>query len=73
MKERGEEARQDEKKKKVLDRRGLLGAAGAGAAVTALAPVVADKAEAMAEPPGNDQTRYRETEHVQDFYRVNRY
>jgi len=64
---------QGEKKKTVLDRRSFLGAASAGAAMTALAPVAADRAEAMAEPSGNDQTRYRETEHVKTYYRVNRY
>lgn len=52
-----------------LDRRNFFKALGAGATVAvAVTP-------AAAVDPGKDETkaRYRESEHVKDFYRVNRY
>lgn len=52
-----------------LDRRNFFKALGAGAtAAVAITP-------AAAVDPGKDETkaRYRESEHVKDFYRVNRY
>ena len=57
------------------DRRELLRSLGAGAtvAVAAAAPLAG---EARADTESNDEkrkSRYRETEHVKTFYRVNRY
>ncbi len=63
------------KKEKTVGRRDLLRALGAGAglAVTAGAPL-ATVAKADSES-NNDKrkVRYKETEHVKTFYRVNRY
>lgn len=60
--------------KATLGRRQFLRATlGAGAAVTAAAPLAT---EAMADSETNDEkrkSRYRESEHVKAFYRVNRY
>jgi len=55
-----------------LDRRNFFKALGAGATV-AVAPVAISPAAAV--DPGKEETkaRYRESEHVKDFYRVNRY
>jgi len=47
--------------------------AGAGVAVTAAAPLATD---ARADSESNDEkrkARYKETDHVKTFYRVNRY
>ena len=46
---------------------------GAGVAVTAAAPLAG---EARADTENNDEkrkSRYRETDHIKTFYRVNRY
>ena len=61
--------------KRTLGRREFLRSLGAGAtvAVAAAAPLVG---EARADTESNDEkrkSRYRETEHVKTFYRVNRY
>lgn len=65
MKERG---------KSTLGRRDFLRTlgAGAGAAAVAATPIAS---EAVAAESNQDKTkaRYRETEHVKTFYRVNRY
>lgn len=55
-----------------LDRRNFFKALGAGA-TAAVAPVAVTPAAAV--DPGKEETRarYRESEHVKDFYRVNRY
>jgi hypothetical protein len=61
------------KGKATLGRRSFLRALGLAAAVTA-APGLAT--EAMADTETNDQkrkARYKETEHVKTFYRVNHY
>jgi hypothetical protein len=58
--------------KTILARRQFLGALGAGTAVT-VAPLTT---EAVADSETNDEkrkSRYRESEHVKTFYRVNRY
>jgi hypothetical protein len=50
-----------------------VGRRGAGAAVTAAAPLAT---EAMADSETNDEkrkARYKETDHVKAFYRVNRF
>ena len=59
--------------KPTLGRRDFLRALGAGAAVTAAAPLAT---EARADSETNDEkrkARYKETDHVKAFYRVNRY
>lgn len=55
-----------------LDRRSFFKALGAGATV-AVAPAMVTPAEAV--DPGREETkaRYKESEHVKAFYRVNRY
>ena len=59
-------------KETALDRRNFFKALGAGATV-AVVPVAITPAAAV--DPGKEETkaRYRESEHVKDFYRVNRY
>ncbi len=59
--------------KLTLGRRDFLRALGAGAAVTAAAPLAI---EAKADSETNDEkrkSRYKETDHVKAYYRVNRY
>jgi len=56
-----------------LERRQFLRALGVGAAVTVAAPLAT---EAVADTETNDEkrkSRYRETEDVKSYYRVNRY
>jgi hypothetical protein len=56
-----------------LGRRQFLRALGAGTAVTAMAPLAT---EAMADTETNDEkrkARYKETDDVKAYYRVNRY
>jgi hypothetical protein len=60
-------------RKTTLGRREFLRALGAGAGVTAAAPLVT---EARADSEKNDdklKARYKETDHVKKFYAVNRY
>jgi hypothetical protein len=60
-------------RKKTLGRRDFLRALGAGAAVTAATPFVT---ETKADTETNDEkrkSRYKESEHVKAYYRVNRY
>jgi len=64
--------KEHEKKMKV-GRRDFLRALGAGAAVTATVPLAS---EARADSESNSdkrKARYKETDHVKAFYRVNRY
>ena len=59
--------------KSKVGRRVFLRVLGAGAAVTAAAPLAT---EAKADSETNDEkrkARYQETDHVKTFYRVNRY
>ena len=59
--------------KTTLGRRQFLRALGVGAAVAAAAPLAT---EAKADSETNDEkrkSRYRESDHVKAFYRVNRY
>ena len=62
-------------RKRTLGRREFLRTLGAGATVAAAAATpLAD--EALADTESNDEkrrSRYKETEHVKTFYRVNRY
>jgi hypothetical protein len=60
-------------RKATLGRRQFLRALGLGAAATAAAPLAT---EAIADSETNDEkrkSRYKETEDVKAFYRVNRY
>ncbi len=54
-----------------IGRRGFFGAVAASSAGV----LAAGARPVLAEETGDERTkaRYRETEHVQDFYRVNRY
>jgi hypothetical protein len=61
------------KNKTAVGRRDFLRAIGAGAAVVAAAPLAT---EAVADTESNDEkrkARYKETDHVKAYYRVNRY
>jgi hypothetical protein len=68
----GGNAMKEHDKAKVA-RRYFLRALGAGAAATAAAPLAT---EARADSESNDEkrkSRYKETDHVKAYYRVNRY
>jgi hypothetical protein len=59
--------------KTLLGRRRFLYALGAGAAVAAVSPLAL---EAKADSESNDEkrkARYKESDHVKAYYRVNRY
>ena len=57
-----------------VDRRAFLGALGAGAGAAAGAGSLATTARADSESSDEKvKARYRETEHVKTFYRVNKY
>ena len=60
-------------RKTALGRRQFLRTLGAGAAATAAAPLAS---EAVADSESNDEkrkARYRESDEVKTYYRVNRY
>jgi hypothetical protein len=63
------------KQKTAVGRREFLRVVGAGAATSAIAaPLAID--EARADSENNDEkrkARYKETDHVKTFYKVNRY
>jgi hypothetical protein len=60
--------------KATVGRREFLRTLGAGAGLAATAAVpIATKAEAAESDADKKKTRYRETEHVKTFYRVNGY
>jgi hypothetical protein len=59
---------------KPVGRRDFLRALGAGAGAAAAAPLAAAPAAADSESNADKRkARYRETDHVKTFYRVNRY
>jgi hypothetical protein len=61
------------KRKTTVGRREFLRVLGAGGAVAAAAPL---STQAKADTETNDEkrkARYKETDHVKTFYRVNRY
>lgn len=66
------DAKRSADKSPAVDRRSFFKALGAGATLAATPAMVTP---AAAVDPGKEETkaRYRETEHVKDFYRVNRY
>ena len=62
------------KDKSAVGRREFLRVLGAGATVAAAAPLGATQAKADTETSDEKRkARYRETDHVKTFYRVNRY
>jgi hypothetical protein len=68
-----EEIAMQEKPKTAVGRRAFLRALGAGATAAAATPLAT---KAKADTENNDEkrkARYKETEHVKTFYRVNRY
>jgi hypothetical protein len=59
-----------------VSRRNLLRAVGAGAGAAAAATALPLASTAQADSETNDEkrkSRYRETDHVKTFYKVNRY
>jgi hypothetical protein len=63
----------DKEKKTKVGRREFLRAMGAGAGLVAATPLATG---AKADTENNDEkrkARYKETDHVKTFYRVNRY
>lgn len=64
----------DDKRQTAVNRRGFFGVV-AGASTAAAAAAAFGPTEAKAYDPGEAETkaRYRETEHVKAFYRVNGY
>jgi hypothetical protein len=57
----------------ILGRRQFLGGLAVGAAASAAVPLAT---QAIADSEANDEkrkSRYKETEHVKSYYRVNRY
>lgn len=62
-----------QKQKTTVGRRDFLRVLGAGAAAASAAPLVAGSAVAAESDADKKKPRYRETDHVKAFYRVNRY
>ena len=63
-----------DKKDKAVGRRAFLCALGAGAGAVVTAGPLADEAKADTESDSDKRkARYKETDHVKTFYRVNRY
>jgi hypothetical protein len=60
-------------RKTTLGRRQFLRALGLGAAVTAAAPLATETIADSETNDGKRKSRYKETEDVKAFYRVNRY
>jgi hypothetical protein len=65
----------DDKQKTAMNRRGFFGAVAGVSTAAAAAAAVFSPTEASAYDPGEKEmkARYRETEHVKTFYRVNGY
>ena len=59
--------------KSLMDRRTFFRAGGGVAASAAAAVLPAQEAAAAESKDERVKSRYRETEHVKNFYRVNRY
>jgi len=62
-----------QKQKTTVGRRGFLRVLGAGAAAASAAPLVAIPAIAVESDADKKKARYRESDEVKTFYRVNRY
>jgi len=64
----------DPKPAPAVQRRGFFAALGvSGATAIAVAAAESKPAEAMTPPSGKSGQHYKESEHVKQFYRVNRY
>jgi hypothetical protein len=65
----------DDKQKTAMNRRGFFGAVAGLSTAAAAAAATFGPTEARAYDPGDKEmkARYRETEHVKTFYRVNGY
>lgn len=65
----------DDKRKTAMNRRGFFGAVAGASTAAAAAAATFSPTGAQAYNPGEAETktRYRETEHVKTFYRVNGY
>jgi hypothetical protein len=61
------------KQKTTVGRRDFLRVLGAGAAAVSSAPLIAGQAVAAESDADKKKARYRATDHVKAFYRVNRY
>jgi len=59
--------------KSTLDRRQFLGALSAGASITATAGIATVTRADSETVDEKRRSRYRESDHVKTFYRVNRY
>jgi len=60
--------------KKTVERRGFFAALGLGGAAAVVALVAEpNPAEAVTPPAAKGGSHYQESEHVKQFYRVNRY
>ncbi len=64
-----------DRQKTAMSRRNFLGAVGGVPAVAVATAAALNSTEAQAYDPGDEETRarYRETDHVKAFYRVNGY
>jgi hypothetical protein len=58
---------------KGLDRRRLFMMGGSAVAVAAIVPLASSEAEADESQAERVKARYKETDHVKNYYRVNRY
>jgi hypothetical protein len=56
-----------------VDRRRLFLMGGSAVAAAAIAPLTAGEAEAEESQAERVKARYKETDHVKNYYRVNRY
>jgi hypothetical protein len=61
--------------RKTVERRGFFAKLGIGSAAAVVAAVAGkpEPAEAFTPPADKGGTHYRESEHVKQYYRVNRY
>ena len=62
-----------QKQKTTVGRRDFLRVLGAGAAAASATPLVATSAVAVESDADKKKARYRESDEVKTFYRVNRY
>ena len=62
-----------QKQKTTVGRRDFLRVLGAGAAAASAAPLIAIPAVAVESDADKKKARYRESDEVKTFYRVNRY
>ena len=63
----------DKAKSAGVDRRSLFLMGGSAVAAAAVVPLASSEAEADESQSERVKARYKETDHVKNFYRVNRY